>query len=309
MSTREAEQATALPHECPILDGRRTIQRVPTRASDVGGIQVVRALPAKGRRLVGSWCFLDHFGPADRTLSVGAHPHTGLQTFTWMIAGRIFHRDSIGNEQEIRPGQVNLMTAGRGIAHTEDSVDGTGTLHGVQLWIALPREQEHREPCFDHYPDLPRFEVGPVAATLLTGEYGDHMAPTLQYSPLVALDLEWAAATDETFSLRPDFEYGVLPLEGKVRVNEQTFGPDELAYLGINNDRMTLSTDGPGRALLIGGVPHEGEVTIWWNFVAHDRAEIERATGEWNAGSDRFGDIQNPRGGRMTAPAVPWRRE
>lgn len=312
MSTDNAEYDTALPRECPVIDGRREIQRVSARASDVGGIPVARALPSKARRLIGAWCFLDHIGPtvfdtgADG-LSVGAHPHIGLQTFTWMIEGCILHRDNLGCEQEIRPGQVNLMTAGRGISHTEDSMPGEARLHGAQLWIALPFEDRNTDPRFDHYPVLPHFELGGITARLLTGEFGGHAAPTLQFSPLVGIDLAWDRATHDEIQLRPDFEYGVLALEGTATINGESFGENELAYLGTSNDSLGFATDGPGRALLIGGLPFDGAVTIWWNFVAHDRVDIERATDDWNARSARFGHIDDPAGGRLDAPPIPWR--
>lgn len=129
--------------ECPVVDGVRQIQRIAVRNAEVGGIPINRALPTRERRTVGAWCFLDHAGPTvfngtSPGMDVGPHPHTGLQTFTWMIEGEVLHRDSLGSEQVIRPGQVNLMTAGHGIAHTEQSVGEQRRLHAAQLWIALP---------------------------------------------------------------------------------------------------------------------------------------------------------------------------
>jgi redox-sensitive bicupin YhaK (pirin superfamily) len=164
----------ALPTDCPMLDDRREIQRLATRSSYVGGIPVARALPQKVRRLVGAWCFLDHIGPTRLDpgappLKVGPHPHTSLQTFTWMIEGEILHRDSLGITQAIRPGQVKLMTAGHGISHTEESIGDTERLHAAQLWIALPREHRDTTPRFDHYPELPVFGIGALTATLLVG--------------------------------------------------------------------------------------------------------------------------------------------
>lgn len=313
MSTTKADSETALPRECPVIDGRREIQHIAARASDVGGIPVARALPSKSRRLIGAWCFLDHIGPTvfdtdAHGLRVGAHPHIGLQTFTWLIEGRILHRDSLGFEQEIRPGQVNLMTAGRGISHTEDSVAGATRLHGAQLWIALPYQDRDTDPRFDHYTELPRFALGDIEATLLTGEFGGHTAPTLQFCPLVGMELTWGTAMRQEIEVRPEFEYGILPLAGALTVSSERLAENELAYLGISNDSVELASDGAGRALLIGGIPFDGAVTIWWNFVAHDRADIERATDDWNSHSERFGHIDAPAGGRLDAPSIPWRR-
>src|SRR5213082_918762 len=151
------------------------LERIATRAAEIGGGLIVRrALPNRRRRTVGAWCFLDHAGPMEfgrgGGMGVGPHPHIGLQTFTWMIEGAVMHRDSLGNEQLITPGQVNLMTAGRGIAHAEDSDSAGGPrLHAVQLWIALPDAERHRAPSFRNYPHLPLTVSFEHAALLLSG--------------------------------------------------------------------------------------------------------------------------------------------
>ena len=149
------------------------LQRFPARVTDVGGVPVLRALPNRGKRMVGAWCLLDHAGPSHFDegpgMQVGPHPHTCLQTFTWMIEGEVLHRDSLGSEQPIRPGQVNLMTAGRGIAHSEESL-GKPDFHAVQLWIALPKDQRMMPPRFQHYPVLPKFVDQGLQITVLTGE-------------------------------------------------------------------------------------------------------------------------------------------
>ena len=311
MSTTTADESAALDRECPIIDGRRQIQRITARTSDVGGIPVARLLPNRHRRLVGAWCFLDHAGPArfadgDAGLRVGPHPHTSLQTFTWMMAGEVVHRDSLGYEQVIRPGQVNLMTAGRGISHTETSVEGARDLHAAQLWIALPREYRDVDPRFDHYPDLPALTAGHITVTVLVGEYAGHKAPTLSYSPLLGMDLQWSRAGETALELRPDFEYALLLLEGVVVVDGERFAVDELAYLGTGRDAVTLQTSGAGRALLIGGAPLDDEIIIWWNFVGHDRAAIEQAQRDWEQRAARFGDIPNAVGRRLEPPPIPW---
>lgn len=312
MSTTVTDESVALNLECPVVDGRREIQRIGARRSDVGGIPVARMLPSRHRRLIGAWCFLDHMGPArfsegDRLLHVGPHPHTCLQTFTWMIAGEIVHRDSLGYEQVIRPGQVNLMTAGRGISHTEDSVEGARELHGVQLWIALPHEHRDTQPRFDHYPELPRFGLGGLTATLLNGEYAGHRAPTLSFSPLIGIDLTWSGPSRHTLELRPEFEYGVVPLEGSLSLDGERFEADELAYLGINREHVELETSDAGRALLVGGTPLNEEIIIWWNFVAHSKEYIEQAQNDWENHTDRFGSVANAVGNRLAAPPIPWR--
>src|SRR6266853_3195845 len=151
------------------------LERIETRAAEIGGGLVIRrALPSRRRRMVGAWCFFDHAGPMEfgrgGGMGVGPHPHIGLQTFTWMIEGAVMHRDSLGNEQLITPGQVNLMTAGRGISHAEDSDSaGGGRLHAVQLWIALPDTERHRAPAFRNYPHLPLLELGGFSVRWLAG--------------------------------------------------------------------------------------------------------------------------------------------
>lgn len=286
-----------------------TLERIEARAADLGdGMLVRRVLPTRGRRMVGAWCFLDHAGPVrfgqDSPMHVGAHPHTGLQTFTWLIEGEVMHRDSLGSEQVIRPGQVNLMTAGRGIAHTEDSL--TPTLHAAQLWIALPPGEFACEPAFDHYPDLPRWREGVADITLLAGRHAQHEAPTRLYSKLVGMDVHSEAGGDVQLQLQPDFEYAVLPLEGSVVIDGETFAADEFAYLGLGRKAITMTLAPGARVLLIGGEPFAQPVVMWWNFVAHTRADIVQAQHDWEAGSERFALVPGEQSPRMTAPRLPW---
>ncbi len=322
MSTTDSNSDTALDRECPLIDGRREIQIIKARTSDVGGIPVARLLPSRKRRLIGAWCFLDHAGPSqfandEQSLHVGPHPHTCLQTFTWMIDGDLIHRDSLGYEQRIRPGQVNLMTAGKGISHTEDSPPGEKVLHAAQLWIALPYEHRNTAPRFDHYPELPQFECGQLHCTLLVGQHSGHEAPTLTFSPLLGMDLVWTGAgtdTDtgantQTIELRPDFEYGIVALEGAMHIDGELLETDELAYLGIKRNSVEVQTSGTGRALLIGGEPLDEGIIIWWNFVGHSRDDVEQAQIDWQQQSERFGTVVNAKGKRLEPPAIPWRRQ
>lgn len=298
--------------DCPIVDGKRQVQHVTPRTADVGGIPVNRVLPSRHRRLIGAWCFLDHAGPAvfkgdARGLRVGPHPHIGLQTFTWMIEGEVLHRDSLGNEQVIRPGQVNLMTAGRGISHTEESVTGESHLHAAQLWIALPEAHRRTDPRFDHYPTLPQWQEGDVVLTLLTGEFAGQRAPTLAFTPLVGLDLAATSGGSLHLPLREDFEYGLLPLEGELVIEGERFATNELAYLGRGRSQVALELPAGGRAILVGGEPLGEEILIWWNFVGHSKAEIIEAQRDWEAGSERFGSIPQFDGKRLEPPPLPWR--
>mgnify|MGYP002137406763 CR=1 FL=1 len=198
-------------------------QRLPARKTILGvDTPILRALPHRERRMVGAWCFLDHLGPTqfapDDGMHVGAHPHIGLQTFTWMIEGEVLHRDSLGNEQVIRPGQVNLMTAGHGISHTEDSAAEGARMHAAQLWIALPDAERERAPSFQHFPELPRLGLGGWDATLLLGELDGQRSPVPSFTPLLGVDLACAAPVDAVLRLRPGFEHGVMVLEGEVEM-------------------------------------------------------------------------------------------
>ncbi|SDL24383.1 hypothetical protein SAMN05661010_01188 [Modicisalibacter muralis] len=312
MSTFVSDPDLLTSIDCPIIDGKRQVQHVAPRTADVGGIPVNRVLPSRHRRLVGAWCFLDHAGPSvfkgnSTGLRVGPHPHTGLQTFTWMIEGEVLHRDSLGHEQVIRPGQVNLMTAGRGISHTEESVAGETQLHAAQLWIALPEAHRHTEPRFDHYPELPQWREQGVELTLLTGEFAGQRAPTLAFSPLVGLDLRSPSAGSLQLPLREDFEYGLLSLEGELEIEGERFATNELAYLGRGRSDVTLELPAGGRAILVGGEPLGEEILIWWNFVGHSKAEIMEAQRDWEAGSERFGSIPQYEGERLMPPPLPWK--
>jgi redox-sensitive bicupin YhaK (pirin superfamily) len=311
MNTASSRPQLFESHECPVVDGHRQIQRLAPRIADVGGIPIHRVLPQRARRTIGAWCFADHagpsaFAPGDPGMRVGPHPHIGLQTFTWMLAGEVLHRDSLGNVQKIRPGELNLMTAGHGIAHTEESVPGSGGLHAAQLWISLPKAHQDTPPRFDHYENLPRWTEQGVEATLLIGAYGGHQAPALAFSPLLGMDLTCRDAHELTLPVRPDFEYGVLVLEGGVSVGGESFAAHELAYFGCGVDGVAFTLEAGARVLLLGGRPLDEDIFIWWNFVAHDRADIVRAQAEWEAGGDRFGEVRGYAGARLSPPPIPW---
>jgi redox-sensitive bicupin YhaK (pirin superfamily) len=311
MSNIRQQQEPSRSSDCPAAEDH-SLQRIATRDAVLGeGMTIRRALPSRQRRMVGAWCFLDHFGPTDvrdgSGLRVGPHPHTGLQTFTWPLAGEILHRDSLGVTQVIRPGQVNLMTAGRGISHSEESpAERSPRLHGAQLWIALPESHRFIEPAFDHYPTLPIIDHHGLRVTLLAGEWLGESAPTRVYTPLIGADLY----SDETLSadlpLRPDFEYGLLPLEGQIGVEQERIGVGEFLYLGHGRSSLKLHTDADTRVLLLGGEPFAEDILMWWNFVGRDKAGLLRDAREWNRGDERFGEVRGYDGARIPAPLPPW---
>jgi redox-sensitive bicupin YhaK (pirin superfamily) len=284
-----------------------SIERLESKRATVGdGFEIRRALPNRHRRLVGAWCFLDHAGPADyaagRGLVVGPHPHIGLQTFSWMIEGSLLHTDSLGVRQWIRPGQVNLMTAGRGISHAEESpADAPGRFQLAQLWIALPEAERHREPSFHHYPELPVLERGGFRITLLAGRFAGERAPAEVFTPLVGIDLAASGPAHTELALDPAFEHGALALEGEVNVGGESLAAGALLYFPTGRERLAVAAASPARLLVIGGVPFGEEVLLWWNFVARRYDEMEQATRDWIEGG-RFGEVRGARGARLVAP-------
>lgn len=283
------------------------LERINAHTAQVGkGFIVRRAVPTKARRMVGAWCFLDHVGPADfdagQGLNVGPHPHIGLQTFTWMIKGEILHRDSLGYEQIIRPGQVNLMTAGSGITHSEESLnDDAGRLHITQLWIALPDAERHCPPDFKHYPDLPIILSDGFKITLLAGTAFNLTAPTKVYTPLVGMDLKTEGAAKTGIGLNPEFEHAVLCLDGAMQVEGETIEPGALLYLGMGRQTLSVSSHAAAQLLLIGGEPFKENILMWWNFVARHPEEIIQATHDWN-NHQHFVEVKNSLLQRLIAP-------
>ncbi|MFA5633248.1 MAG: pirin family protein [Porticoccaceae bacterium] len=307
MSNSDANPSGSSPRDFPHCPGHPVLETIPARVTELGeGLLIRRALPTRQRRMVGAWCFLDHAGPLDygpgAGMRVGPHPHIGLQTFTWMIEGEILHRDSLGYEQLIRPGQVNLMTAGRGIVHAEDSVNGeAGRLHAAQLWIALPEAERHRAPAFEHHPRLPVIERDGLAITLLAGTALGETSPARIYSPLVGMDLHAHGSAATGIPLDPAFEYAALSLRGEATVAGTLLAPGTLLYLGSGRNSLAFAAAAEAQVLLLGGEPFAEEILMWWNFVARTPAEIEAATREWNSGRG-FGEVKGSPSPRMPAP-------
>jgi quercetin 2,3-dioxygenase len=287
------------------------VEITPSRESVVGAMRVRRALPRIGRRTVGAWCFADHMGPElvteTRGLDIGPHPHTGLQTVTWLVAGEVLHRDSLGSEQVIRAGQLNLMTAGEGVTHSEEATGRyRGQLHGVQLWMAQPEATRHGAAAFEHHAELPRVELDNAVATILIGTFAGAESPARRDTELVGVDLALRPGTG-VWPLAPSFEHALVVLDGEVLVGEQVVRPGELAYLGQGRDRLTLAAAGPTQVLLLGGEPFGEPVLMWWNFVVRSRDELDRAYRQWESGGPRFGRLRSPLS-RIPAPKPFWPR-
>jgi redox-sensitive bicupin YhaK (pirin superfamily) len=278
------------------------VEVTDSRNQQVGKIRVRRALPRKGRRTVGAWCFADHMGPADVTensgLDVGPHPHIGLQTVTWLTDGQVLHRDSLGSEQVIKPGQLNLMTSGGAVSHAEEATGHyRGTLEGIQLWVALPQATRHGAAAFEHHADLPQGDLAGAVATVLVGDFADLSSPARHDTPLVGVDLALHQPT--AVPLRPDFEYAVVVLEGAVGIDGKSLPPGKLGYLGRGRDELRLDVREPTRAVLLGGEPFEEPIVMWWNFVARSRDEIDDAYASWARQDNRFGHV------RSALPLIP----
>lgn len=281
-----------------------------SHAAEVEGMPVRRALPRRGRRTVGPWCFVDHFGPvlAERSgaMQVGPHPHIGLHTVTWVLEGEVLHTDSLGSEQLIRPGQVNLMTAGHGVAHAESARTSSG-LHGAQLWVAQPEATRHGPPGFLHLPELPEVELATGVASVLVGQLvGGPASPAPQDWPILGASLALRGGGC-SLALDPAFEHALVVLAGRVEVGEQVVEPGHLGHLAQGVDELALQAPEPATVLLLGGRPFEVEPLMWWNFVGRDREEIDLARTQWQAGDERFGTVASPLE-RIDAPAPFWAR-
>jgi quercetin 2,3-dioxygenase len=280
------------------LAGATSVELTESREAHVGAFRVRRALPRRGRRTVGAWCFVDHMGPTSVSPQTGPdvapHPHIGLQTVTWLLSGEIVHRDSLGSEQNIRPGQLNLMTAGGGVAHSEERSDHfKGDLHGVQLWVAQPSATRAGPAQFQHHSDLPQVDLGEGSvATVIVGDHGTTSSPARRDTDHVGVDLDLRAPVTD-IELRSDFEHAVVVFDGSVLVDETVIEPGHLAYLHIGRDELRLEAREPARALLIGGTPFDEQIVMWWNFVARTQDELYRAYRDWTHRSDRFGPVDS----------------
>ncbi|MEV5414183.1 pirin family protein [Thermopolyspora sp. NPDC052614] len=300
------------------------LELMPGREVVLGGtrgMKVTRTLPTRGRRMVGAWCFADHYGPERVEMRVPPHPHTGLQTVSWLVEGAVLHRDSLGSEQLIRPGRLNLMTAGRGIAHSEESpratADGAtgaggtgdaggtlGVLHGVQLWVALPGPDRDVAPHFEHHGDLPVLAEPGATVKVIMGELGGAVSPARVYTPIVGAEAALDAGARLRLPARPDFEYALLGLSGEVEAEGADLAPGPLLYLGAGRTSISLTARYASRVLLLGGEPFDEQIVMWWNFVGRSHDDIVRYRKEWASG-EGFGTVHGFDGDPLPAPDLP----
>ncbi len=280
------------------------------KAASVGGLSVKRALPRLGLRTVGPWCFADHFGPQIITethgLDVGPHPHIGLHTVTWLLAGSVRHNDSLGSDQLIRPGELNLMTAGNGIVHSEQADRQRQPLHGLQLWIAQPENTRLGASAFHHHRELPGQDFSHGHYTLLLGDYEKDRSPVSIESDIVGLDAQLFSGTS-TWQLRRDFEYAIYIVSGSVTIASSTSSAaakeGQLLSLPDGAIEMSLTTTGDARLLLLGGPPFTEPLFMWWNFVARNRTEVSAAITDWTEYTRKPGDRE--RFGLVASPLPP----
>ncbi|TDD36292.1 pirin family protein [Actinomadura sp. KC06] len=302
------------PVECGGRDdvpGRPVHELLPPRRVPLGESTVVRRLlPSLGRRMVGAWCFVDHYGPDDITdepgMQVPPHPHIGLQTVSWLHDGEVLHRDSLGSLQTVRPRELGLMTAGRAIAHSEESPrDHPAILHGAQLWVALPDTHRHTDPAFEHHADLPVVQKPGFGATVILGELDGAASPGTAFTPIMGADITLADGAEARLPVEPDFEYAALTMTGITEIDGLRVEPGSMLYLGCGRRELPLrAADGAGGLVLLGGEPFEEKLVMWWNFVARTGDEIGRARQDWMAG-DRFGVVRGYDGPPIPAPALP----
>ncbi|HEX2074982.1 MAG TPA: pirin family protein [Geodermatophilus sp.] len=290
---------------------RPTLDLLPGKEVLLGeSTRVRRLLPTLGRRMVGAWAFVDHYGPDDIAsgpgMQVAPHPHTGLQTVSWLLEGEVHHHDSLGSDVRFGPGELALMTAGHGIAHAEQSPPvHPRYLHGAQLWVVLPDADRDTAPAFAHHPQLPGFSSDGLTATVLMGSFGGATSPGRAFTPLVGVDLDVAAGSDVEVPLEPDFEYALLTASGSTTIEDAPLTPGAMLYLGTGRRALRLNAQAASRLLLLGGEPFEERIVMWWNFVGRSGEEIAEYAAQWDEESDRFGAVVGYEGERLEAPPLP----
>ncbi|GAA2170470.1 pirin family protein [Agrococcus versicolor] len=318
MSNDEASPVVEAERSCVDEAAEAGIELLLPREVPLGGpraMPVLRVLPNKHRHMVGAWCFADAFGPEDVAahggMDVPPHPHTGLQTVSWLVAGRIEHRDSLGSVHTVAPGGVNVMTAGRGIAHSEHSTPETTSLHGVQLWVALPESQRGIAPHFAGLDAVPIVAVGDATVQVFAGASGDLRADVPVHTPILGAEVRLPAGGSAAVPADPAFEHGVLALADGVVVDGVPVPVGGMAVLAPGADRVPIAAAaeaaGDVVAILLGGEPFAEEVVMFWNFVGTTHDDVAAARETWmqerqaaDASRDRFGTVP---GGEATLPS------
>lgn len=282
----------------------------------VRGMNVLRALPHRNLPTIGAWCFLDRFGPADTKMRVEPHPHIGLQTVTWPLVGEIRHRDSLGSDADLRRGQLNLMTAGNGISHSEYSIgESPIPLDALQLWVVLPDSARHGAGGFERHTELPTVPLtadagADATATVVLGEFAGVRSPATVHTPIVGTEVALPAGSSVRLPLRPEWEHALMLVEGDAVVAQHPLERNELLYLGDSRDEVEVSSTEGALLFLIGGEPFPDDIVMWWNFAGRSHDEIVAAREAWEAESaagaatPRFGEVDG-HDVRIPAPPLP----
>ena len=272
------------------------------------GTDVRRTLPHRDLFMIGAWCFIDHYGPTSDSdlMSIGAHPHIGLQTASWLFSGEIEHRDSLGSVQRIAPGELNLMTAGYGIVHSELSLVGSEPLRGVQLWIALPASARAHAPEFHHHADLPIHERDGFTIRTFIGSTNGVSSPAQTYSELIGAELSTTGGANTRFQLNSHFEHGILVDDGTLSINGYEVNAGELHYLPAGISEVSIESPAQSRLLLLGGEPFPEAIVMWWNFIASNHEEIVQAREDWQSDKQsRFPFFDDQINELIPAPELP----
>ncbi|MFC6857996.1 pirin family protein [Zunongwangia atlantica] len=262
------------------------------KAADIGNFMVGRLLPFRQKRAVGPFLFIDHMGPAclkeHQNLDVPPHPHIGLSTLTYLFEGAIFHRDSLGNAIEIKPGEVNWMTAGKGVVHSERTPEYLRKedkfLHGLQIWIGLPKELEQTKPSFFHIgkEEIPSWEENGVSYKLIAGKIKEKQSPVPVHSPLYFIEIKTKTAQKINIGNQLFGEVGMYVLDGTVKIEHKDYGTKQL-LIAKNANLCEFETNGETTLYLFGGEAFEEERFMFWNFVNSDKEILERAKENWKA--------------------------
>lgn len=311
--------------DCSNLDAHLEVQTLEPRPVPLGGpraMTVFRTLPQRQRSLIGAWCFLDHYGPDDVSLtggmSVPRHPHTGLQTVSWLFTGEIEHIDSAGNQAIVRPGEVNLMTAGYGITHSEFLCKESTVLHGAQLWTALPDRVRNMEPTFENFRPEPMNGAGWMLNVFLGSlAIGDQISssPVKTHTELSGAELHLEAGVEVDIVVPAHHEHGLLIDQGQATLNGNQLEHRELGFVRAGCTILRIKAgDEPLRALLIGGEPLGEDILMWWNFVGRTHEEVLAFRAQYqaeigaepgDASEDRFGPFPANTPAALPAPALP----
>ncbi|MGM7698205.1 pirin family protein [Microbacterium sp. A84] len=278
------------------------------------GMNVLRTLPNRDLPTVGAWCFLDRFGPEVVRMRVEPHPHIGLQTVTWPLIGEQRHRDSIGRDVTLTRGQLNLMTAGNGIAHSEYSLGEEALpLDALQFWVVLPESARHGAGDFEQHTSLPQLTLSAdtgedATATVVLGEFAGVRSPATVHTPIVGAEITLAAGSIVDLPLNPAWEHAIVLVNGDVTIDDRSSSQNEMLYLGDSRAHVSVSSAEGALLFVLGGEPFEEDLVMWWNFAARTHDEIAQARHDWetpDAASARFGHVVTHGDERIPAPELP----